>query len=354
MRASSLSLTSFLIPLIPLFGISACSGDDGGRGDGLDSSTGIGSLGSSDDVETTTESTGSSTGATKLDMGGGETMGTGGDGAMDKGCEEVDLLFVIDNSGSMADEQVNLVSSFPGFITAIQDQLADTEGYHIGVITSDLYAYNNGCQVEGAMVISTGGTDSSYGICGPYAEGHNYMTEMDNLTSTFSCAAQVGTAGDGNERPMQTMLAALAPGMSAPGGCNEGFLRDDALLVIVIITDEEDDHEVDGCLQLPQPGSSGEPPAWYAGVIAAKGGIETNVVVLSLVGPPGPNPAVCPALDKCAGGIEGAEVASRIVQFTNMFTNGFIGRVCEPSYAGFFSEAVSVIKSACDGFEPIG
>jgi hypothetical protein len=75
---------------------------------------------------------------------------------------------------------------------------------------------------------------------------------------------------------------------------------------------------------------------------------------LSLVGPPGPDPAACPALDKCAGGIVGAEVATRIVQFTGMFTNGFVGRVCEPSYAGFFQEAVSVIKTACDAFEPIG
>ena len=285
----------------------------------------------------------------------GESAGTATSGDnMDSGCKKVDLLFVIDNSGSMEDEQINLVNSFPSFIDEIQVQLADTEGYHIGVISTDIYAFNDGCQQEGAMITATGGNGSSGQVCGPFAEGHPYMTEMDNLDIAFSCAAQLGIAGDGDERGMQTMQAALSAGMNAPGGCNDGFLRDDALLVIVLITDEEDDHEVDGCAQLPQPGSNGEPGGWYAGVVAAKGGVETNIVVLSLIGPPGPNPATCPALDKCSGGVIGAEASPRIAQFATMFTNGFVGRVCDASYAPFFVEAVSVIKSACDGFEPIG
>ena len=89
-------------------------------------------------------------------------------------------------------------------------------------------------------------------------------------------------------------------------------------------------------------------------VLAAKNGLEKNIVVLSLVGPPGPDPAVCPALDKCSGGIQGAEIANRVVSFTSMFTHGIIGRICEPSYATFFAQAVGVIDSACDDFDPIG
>ncbi|MCA9690838.1 MAG: hypothetical protein KC636_14620, partial [Myxococcales bacterium] len=202
------------------------------------------------------------------------------------------------------------------------------------------------------LVTRTGGTNASQMTCGPYFDGFSYMTESDDLATAFSCAGKVGTGGDGDETPMQTMQLALSDALNAPGACNAGFLRDDALLVIVVITDEEDDHEVDACLQNPQQGSPGEPPGWYAGVVAAKGGIESNIVVLSLVGPPGPDPAVCPPLDKCSGGIIGAEVTTRIVQFTQMFTNGFVGRVCEASYDGFFSQAVGVIQSACEGFMP--
>lgn len=295
-------------------------------------------------------------GPPKLDAAapGDPGMGNAGDGGEDPGCEHVDLLFVIDNSGSMSDEQANLVNSVPSFISEIQIQLADTDTYHVGVITSDEYEYNGSCDKEGAMVTATGGDDSSDAVCGPYADGYRYMTENDDLEVAFSCAAMVGTDGDGDERPMQTMQAALSPEMNAPGKCNDGFLRDDALLVIVIITDEEDDHELDGCMQSAHPGSSGEPETWFDQVVAAKGGIEENIVVLALVGPPGPDPAVCPVLDKCVGGAEGAEVAERIVAFTTMFTNGFVGRICEPTYASFFSEAVGVITSACDNFEPIG
>ena len=178
------------------------------------------------------------------------------------------------------------------------------------------------------------------------------MTEAD-LGQNFACAAQVGISGDGNERPVQALQAAISESMNAPGACNEGFVRDDAILVVVIITDEEDDHEVDGCDQLPQPGSAGEPAGWYQGIIARKAGVETNVVMLSLVGPTDPS-SLCPALDKCAGGITGAEPGARLVELTNSFTHGFIGRVCEPTYDQFFGQAVGVIESACDGFIPPG
>jgi len=202
------------------------------------------------------------------------------------------------------------------------------------------------------LVTRTGGEDSSNQVCDPYASGLRFMTEADDLESKFACAAQVGTGGDGNERPMGALSAALSPGLSGAGNCNEGFLRDDALLVVVIITDEEDDHEgaAQACDQLPQQGSSGEPAGWFAAVTAAKGGKESSIVVLSLVGP-ADDP--CPMLDKCNGGIAGAEVATRILEFTEMFTYGFVGPICAP-YGPIFEDAISVIKSACDDFDPPG
>ncbi len=293
----------------------------------------------------------------KLDLGGDDTAGMdgAGDAGNDDGCKKVDLLFVIDNSGSMEDEQANLISSVPGFIDAMVTELGDTEGYHVGVTTSDIYLGDIACAQEGALVSATTGNGSSNSQCAPYSSGMRFMTEADDLTDKFGCAAQVGIAGDGNERPIQTMLAAVSPGLTAPGACNEGFLRDDAILVVVIITDEEDDHEQVGCVGMtnvdPQPGSAGEPPQWYDQLIAAKGGNEKSIVMLALVGPD--SGQMCPALDKCTGGITGAEVASRIIELTNMFTYGFVGPVCQP-YGPFFQSAISQIKSACDDFVPQG
>jgi hypothetical protein len=126
-------------------------------------------------------------------------------------------------------------------------------------------------------------------------------------------------------------------------------LRQDALLVVVIITDEEDDHElqVPGCIQQPTYGSQGEPSDWFNAFADIKRD-ESEVVVLSLVGPSDPA-ETCPVLDKCSNGIDGAEVAPRIIDFTERFTYGFVGSVCRP-YGPQFAEALDVIVSACDTF----
>ena len=61
---------------------------------------------------------GTTNGGLKLDVGVGDTT----TGAPAMGCRKVDFLFVIDNSGSMSDEQQNLINSFPSFIQTIQDR----------------------------------------------------------------------------------------------------------------------------------------------------------------------------------------------------------------------------------------
>ena len=125
-------------------------------------------------------------------------------------------------------------------------------------------------------------------------------------------------------------LAALGPDLAGPGACNEQFMREDALLVLVIITDEEEE------------GSAGDPPEWFNAITALKGGVETNIVVLSLIGPK--NPACKDA----------AEIGERLTEFTEMFTYGSVGQICAPSYKQFFSAAISVIDTACENFMPPG
>ncbi|MEB0161126.1 hypothetical protein, partial [Pseudomonas sp. AH2 (2023)] len=66
--------------------------------------------------------------------------------------------------------------------------------------------------------------------------------------------------------------------------CNEGFLRDDALLVVVVITDEWDgpgDPEDMGGQRDP-PTSLGTPQSWHDAVVAAKNGLGQNVAALAI------------------------------------------------------------------------
>lgn len=247
-------------------------------------------------------------------------------------CDAVDVLFVVDNSGSMADEQANLIASVPGFIDGITQRLGVHTDYHVGVVSTDEADFNAaGCRNIGALVTRTEGDLSSDADCGPYVDGMAFMTPHDDLEASFSCAAQLGIDGNGIERPMDALTAALHP-TSDMGACNEGFLREEALLVVVLITDEEDDAE-----------SQGDPVAWYEQVVASKGGEDERVVVLSLVGHPKPNDCIPTQWT----GMQGAEIATRIIQFTSIFPYGYVGDICSPDYQPFFSEAIEHIDTVC-------
>ncbi|MEM6994684.1 MAG: hypothetical protein AAF721_29485, partial [Myxococcota bacterium] len=314
------------------------------------------------DVDTAgTEGIADSTGSTKLDVGPpGTTTGPA------EGCSKVDFLFVIDNSGSMQEEQQALVDSFAGFITTIQDTLM-AQDYHLMAIDTDAaplgysditcdadgctcnpspqccfavcdedgpvsfldptecggsacdaYVYPSGCAVQLGAGKSE---DPVFAPCG--VESGRFMTDSQpDLVETFACTALVGAGGDGAERPIDALRAALTD-ETAAGGCHEGFLRDDAILVVTIITDE-DDHN-----------SAGSASAWRDAVVEAKSGTETAVVMLGLLGDSDVMGGTCSSAE--------AEDASELRAFTELFTHGSWASVCEPTYDAFFAAAVAEI-----------
>jgi len=246
---------------------------------------------------------------------------------MESACQKVDFLFIIDNSSSMQTYQANLVASFPGFINGILGTLDSASSYQVGVITTDNYGYGSpGCAGLSSLVSTTGGNFSSNMVCGPFDDGGNFMTEADNLASAFGCAAQVGTSGSGNEQPMQAMIEAVQRVDGGPGQCNDGFLRDDSLLVIVNIGDEFDN-------------SPGTPQTWYDDVVAARGDIPENVVIMSIIDGP-------------TAGCGGGQSVDRSV-FTALWgDNGFEVPICTADYGPFFEEAIAIIDGACENFVP--
>ncbi len=311
----------------PLFSGGQPPGARPDRGDGNDASTSD----SHDEAPTPEDDTSTSSEDARFDVAVDDTP-------FDRPCQEVDLLFVIDNSGSMADEQLNLIASFPGFIDGIERTLGPQTSYHVGVVTTDLNLFNEEpCQQIGALTTRTGGDMSSDAACGPYADGARFMTTHDDLSEAFACAAQVGIDGDGLERPMDALEAALHGHPPQTAACNQGFLRDDALLVLVLITDEEDDGD-----------SLGDPADWYERVVAAKGGDPEQIVVLALVGHEKPNDC----LPTQWTGMQGAEIAPRLIEFAESFPYGMVRDICSPSYAESFADAVEGIDLACS--VPVG
>ncbi len=284
-------------------------------------------------------------GSAKLDVVGGDAEASASAAeSSEDGCKKVDFLFVIDDSNSMGTNQAELIRSFPEFVTTIQSSLASVQSYHVGVVTSDQYEFNEpGCTMYGALVTQTGGKESSARQCDPYAGGARFMTDADDLMATFACAAQVGTGGDNDEAMMSSATAAIA--MNATGACNEGFARSDALLVVVLITDEDDPGTcVNGGMSCN--GSPGDPQDWYDHFVSVKG-VATNVVALSLTrGSPS---------NACSFAQGTEKDGTRIMQFVQLFGgNGLLGDICAQSFGPFFDDAVALIQSACSEFTPQG
>ncbi len=296
-------------------------------------------------------------GGIKLDVSAPSTEGeSADDGGNSEGCEKVDFLFVIDNSGSMGDNQDSLIASFPGFIQSIQTTLDEAQDYHVLVADTDaswgglcellcpglgfcpeIPEYPCGAEVEvcnqtlGSGVVHTMASDAPNIDCA-FSTGARYMDSSEpDLTAAFQCAAKVGSDGDGSERPMGSMVGALSQDLAQPGSCNEGFIRDDAILVVTIITDEEDDD------------SNGVPAGWFANVIASKGGDANAIVMLGLINDNDAPQPVCPVESQDPAKIRG---------FIDMFPNSIRGSVCENNYNGFFQQAVDLIDTTCDEFIP--
>ncbi|MBW2735299.1 MAG: VWA domain-containing protein [Deltaproteobacteria bacterium] len=169
--------------------------------------------------------------------------------------KDVDILFVIDNSGSMAQEQQNLLDNFGTLIEALKSEKLDGKipNVHIGVVTTDLGAGNYGSAIPSC---ETAGGDRGVlqskaqlpGCAAPtdawisYSEGvHNISgcTKADPIEcvkDSFKCIAALGIEGCGFEMQLESARLAL----DKTNNANPGFLRDEAFLAVVFITDEDD------------------------------------------------------------------------------------------------------------------
>jgi hypothetical protein len=178
---------------------------------------------------------------------------------------KVDILFMVDNSASMAAMQEELKSKFNDFFTVFTT-LAAANTYadlHIGVVTSDYGAgdqdnTSSGCgkspggdlgklqavgkQAEASCVAPTGAPyiEYAFGAGGTATGNLPGGNTPANLVTTFTCMASgIDVAGAnpgcGFEHQLESVYAALHNTTD-----NAGFLRPDALLTVVFVTNEDD------------------------------------------------------------------------------------------------------------------
>ncbi|MBL4688406.1 MAG: hypothetical protein JKY37_27710, partial [Nannocystaceae bacterium] len=216
-------------------------------------------------------STGSSTGNGSTGPSCGAASGT---------CDTLDILFVVDNSGSMSDEFSVLIPAISNINALLGPIVADLCSYHIGVTTTEPAPdfQPKACQVRGAL--SRSGALAGKNGCFPNDPDHPAFLTEEDPPAVLGCLMTVGQNNDDDEKQLDTVFAALGPELAEPGACNEGFLREGVPLLIVILTDEDDD--VDSKTEdASRTGSAEGPSAWYDALTAIKPASELGVVIVA-------------------------------------------------------------------------
>jgi hypothetical protein len=151
--------------------------------------------------------------------------------------DKIDILFVIDNSGSMAGEQAIVAASFQEFINKFLSKNLD---FHVGVISTD--ALENPTYWS-----NSGGPYGNFLNTGPGSllsrkpANDRFLTKnSSSLTQQFTQNVQIGINGNGAETPLLSILRFLQPDRLGEGAWNAGFLREEAFLSVIIISDEDE------------------------------------------------------------------------------------------------------------------
>jgi len=217
---------------------------------------------------------------------------------------EIDILWVVDDSCSMGEEQGTLAQGFSSFVEQMETSGTD---FHIGVISTSF--------------------DYSDPDRGKLLGEPAYLTLADDYVALFSERALLGVEGSDKEKGLEAADWALSPTMVT--GANKGFLRIDAQLLIVFVSDEEDCSD-EGALE----GEVAEecyrqrerlvPITEYVDTFRSIKKESADVQVSAIVGTENPT-------------CQDAYPGSRYIQ-TAAMTGGSVGDICTSNWSGMLGD----------------
>ncbi len=199
---------------------------------------------------------------------------TGPDPTGEPGTRAIDILFVVDNSGSMGDAQGRLVQASAGLVAALDELALD---WRIGVTTTDNgnpwcattspeagklalsscrsrlgeFVFNgavpsdasevactNVCSLEQIDVQPTTTATDPSPDPRPWLEPANLPAGV-GAAEALACVLPQGIAGCGFESPLESAYKAMLRN-DKEDEAQYDFVRDEALLLVVVVTDEAD------------------------------------------------------------------------------------------------------------------
>lgn len=125
----------------------------------------------------------------------------------------IDVLFMVDDSPSMADDQNILATNFQSFIGSFKNFQVD---FHIGAVSSDMRKSDRKGQLVAPFLTPT----------------------TPDLEGAFTKMVNVGDKGSANEQGINAVMTALTEPLLST--TNKGFVRPDADLAVIFLTDEND------------------------------------------------------------------------------------------------------------------
>jgi len=202
----------------------------------------------------------------------------------------VDILWVVDDSGSMVNERRRLVNNFNRFV---QELIALRVDFQMGVIS---IVSNDGGRLRGTPRI------------------------IDNRTPNARAVFEANTTFPASrsrwEQGLRMAEFALTPPNTSPGGPNASFLRPNAALAVIVVTNEDD--------------SSFGTTEYFGRLFRTlKGKGNENLVSFSIIGGPVPNGCVPPGEAAFYGSL--AEPSYRYVEIATR-TGGIVGSICDASF----------------------
>ena len=157
------------------------------------------------------------------------------DAAVKDECRKMDVVFVVDDSGSMSAAQAKLRANFPRMVdtlNAFKTKSGADLDYRLAVTSTDTSRTSLPSGGRGGFV-TTPATSCSAG-----GGGRAWLERTDpSVADAFGCRASLGINGSSTEKPIDGLVMSLTDRATDQ---NQKFLRDDALLAFFVLTDEED------------------------------------------------------------------------------------------------------------------
>lgn len=234
---------------------------------------------------------------------------------------DVDILFVVDNSQSMAIEQANLGNRFPTFISSISSL-----NWRIAMVTTDM---------SSGGFFYTGSEDTRKGNLLPFSSGQYFLEKNSpNANSLFLDTIKRPEIGSGDERGIYAAITAIKKNATRP------FIRENAKHLSIVILSDEDERSNGGEDSGIYPMEKGKDyPKDLIDIVNKTWSSKKTLTVHSIVVQEGDSECLNKQRSQdLSGGLQASSYYGKVYSELTRDTEGILGNICAEDYGSQLKE----------------